>query len=63
MITYTRFDGFVFRWNGLHTINVYTCNGANVDVFSVDYSRDDHKIEPIIAMCDEWEECFQRDRV
>jgi len=58
MITYTRFDGFVFRWNGLHTINVYTCNGSNVDVFSIDYSRDDHKLEPIIAMCDEWEACF-----
>jgi hypothetical protein len=58
MITYTRFDGFKFRWNGLHTINVFTPNGANVDVFSIDYSRDDHKLEPIITMCDEWELCI-----
>ena len=58
MMTYTRFDGYKFRWNGLHTVNVYTPNGANVDVFSLDYARDDHKLEYVLDLCDGWELCL-----
>ena len=55
MINYTRHDGFRFEWNGSKTVNIYTPNGANVDVFSLDYSRNDHRLEPVLDMCDEWE--------
>lgn len=54
--TYTRADGFVFKWNGSRTVNIYRPDRVEVDVFSLDYGREwgtsDHRA--IIKKCDEW---------
>ena len=57
MMTYNRYDGFRFVWNGSRTVNIYTPNGANVDVFSLDYSREWDQFDwlEIMDLCDEWE--------
>lgn len=55
---YNRHDGFTFEWNMSKTVNIYTPNGANVDVFSLDYSRNDHTVEEVITAADEWEVCL-----
>lgn len=54
MMAYTRFDGWRFVWNGSKTVNVHRPDGRNVDVFSLDYGRDDHKLENVLDLCDEW---------
>ena len=35
-------DDLLFYWNGAHTVNVFTREGLNVDVFSVgDYAQNE----------------------
>ena len=43
-------DDLLFYWNGAHTVNVFTREGHNVDVFSVgDFAQNEATREEAIA--------------
>lgn len=42
-----------FSWNGAHTVNVYH-NGEEVDVFSLNYGRDDYTEVEVLVAAYEW---------
>ena len=43
-----------FEWNGAHTVNVYNVRDENVDVFSLNYGRDDYTEPEVMAAAWEW---------
>lgn len=45
--------GFSFEWNGAHTVNVFQ-GGHNVDVFSLNYGRDDYTEKEVMALAYDW---------
>lgn len=54
-LNYKRHDGYRFHWNGSKTVNIYNAKEREVDVFSLDYGRDDYTMREVVRMCDEWE--------
>ena len=43
-----------FQWNWAHTVNVFDAYNANVDVFSLNYERDDYTPADVMAAGYEW---------
>ena len=46
-------DCYDFEWNGAHTINVFY-NRQNVDVFSLNYGRDDYSPQEVLIFAYDW---------
>jgi len=43
-----------FEWNWAHTVNVFDSYNNNVDVFSLDYGRDDYTPADVMAAAYDW---------
>ena len=48
-------DGVDFEWNGSRTVNVFI-DGKNIDVFSLNYGRDDYNDREVINAALDWME-------
>lgn len=43
-----------FKWNYAHTVNVYDIDGMEIDVFSLNYGRDDYDPAEVMAIALDW---------
>ena len=51
---YFTIGSIAFEWNWAHTINVFDAYDKNVDVFSLNYERDDWTPAEVMAAAYEW---------
>ena len=54
-----RIGEYTFTWNGLHTVNVGDKNKRGLDVFSLNYERDDYTLDEVKAHAVEWIEYME----
>jgi hypothetical protein len=50
-----RIGDYAFQWNGAHTVNICDMESWHeIDVFSLNYERDDYTLEEVKAYAIEW---------
>jgi hypothetical protein len=54
-----RIGDYTFKWNGLHTVNVGDEKARGLDVFSLNYERDDYTLDEVKAHAVEWIEYME----
>lgn len=47
-------EQYGFEWNGAHTVNVFVPILGNIDVFSLNYGRDDYTPQEVMAYAYEY---------
>ena len=47
--------GMTYEWNGLHTINVFDHDGANIDCISLNYATEYPSVDDVYSAIDGWE--------
>jgi hypothetical protein len=45
---------YQFEWNWAHTVNVFNSYGENIDVFSLDYGKNNYTPQEVLVSAYEW---------